>query len=351
MESDPFEALIYTLDNGLKIYMSVNEESPRIQTNIAIKAGSKQDPADATGLAHYLEHMLFKGTSNIGTTDWEKERVLLQEISDLYEERRTITDPAVRKQIYKKIDSLSNKAEIAIANEYDKMVSSLGAQGANAYTSHEQTVYVNDIPSNEIETEENEVYFVDYDMVQTQVIMYSKGPDFDRELMPYAQMFNSYFGSGLSSIVFQEIRETIALAYSAYSYFGTPRDNTRAHYIRSFVGTQTDKLEEALDAMLDLMNDMPESKKQYNDSKLSTLKKIETNRITGESIFWNYEAAKRKGFETDPRAITYKTVESMEIEDLRTFFNENIKGEKYKFLVIGSSDSVDKEMLKKFWGL
>lgn len=924
VEGDPFEALIYTLDNGLKIYMSVNEESPRIQTNIAIKAGSKQDPADATGLAHYLEHMLFKGTSNIGTTDWEKERVLHQEISDLYEERRTVTDPDIRKQIYKKIDSLSNKAaEIAIANEYDKMVSSLGAQGTNAYTSHEQTVYVNDIPSNEIEkwlkleserfselvlrlfhteletvyeefnmgqdndyriaykalmenmfkkhnyglqttigegehlknpsmekiheyfntyyvpnnmaivlagdldpdetveliekyfgefepkdvpeytfepedeitepvikdvfgqdreflnmafrtegshsddamllelvgellnngkaglidlninqqqkalnayaysstlkdygwlmlsaspkedqsledlrsllleqldklkkgdfddwlidaaiknmkvrdirimeynfirvstmtsafvedleweklarkydrlenvtkedvvayanktfkdnyiainkktgkadvekvekpeitpldidrdvkseflaefeamespriepvfldydeliheeklssgvsfsyienttnelaslsyildmgsdhdkelsialeylpylgtskyspeelqeeffklglnygvnasndrsyvwvsgleesledgvkllehiledvvenneayeelindkikkradnklnkgyilfngmfnyarfgeenhlrnklheeelrnieptyltdkiknipnynhrifyygtqkaddvvallekhhkvpeafvdypeetkyteieTEENEVYFVDYDMVQTQVIMYSKGPDFDRELMPYAQMFNSYFGSGLSSIVFQEIRETKALAYSAYSYFGTPRDNTRAHYIRSFVGTQTDKLEEALDAMLDLMNDMPESNKQYNDSKLSTLKKIETNRITGESIFWNYEAAKRKGFETDPRAITYKTVESMEIEDLRTFFNENIKGEKYKFLVIGSSDSVDKEMLKKF---
>lgn len=924
VEGDPFEALIYTLDNGLKIYMSVNEESPRIQTNIAIKAGSKQDPSDATGLAHYLEHMLFKGTSKIGTTDWEAEKVLLQEISDLYEARRAITDLDERKEIYKKIDSLSNKAaEIAIANEYDKMVSSLGAQGTNAYTSHEQTVYVNDIPSNEIEkwlmleserfselvlrlfhteletvyeefnmgqdndyriaysallenlfkkhnyglqttigegehlknpsmekiheyfntyyvpnnmaivlagdinpdktvdlikkyfgdfeakdvpeytfeaedeitapiikdvfgqdreflniafrtegshsddamllelvgeilsngkaglldlninqqqkalssyayasplkdygwlvlnaspkagqsleelrallleqidklkngdfedwlidaavknmkltdvqmmeynfirvskmtsafiedlewekiakkydqlsgvtkkdvvdfanktfkdnyvainkktgkadvdkvekpeitpldidrdvkseflaqfeavespridpvfldydsliheeklssgvslsyienttndlfslyyildmgsdhdkeiataldylpylgttkytpeelkeeffklglnygvnasddrsyvylsgleesinegvellehiledvvenpeaytelvndkvkkradnklnkgyilfngmfnyarfgsdnpvrnvlheealrnmepnylvskikelsnydhrifyygtqkaedvvalleekhnvpetfkdypeetkyteieTTENEVYFVNYDMVQTQVIMYSKGPEFNTDLLPHATVFNSYFGSGLSSIIFQEIRETKALAYSAYSYFGSPRDQSRAHYIRSFVGTQTDKLEDALDAMLGLMNEMPESEKQYNDSKISTLKKIETNRITGPSIFWNYEAAKRRGFDTDPRRITYNTVKSMEIEDLRAFFNQNIKGNKYKFLVIGSKETVDQDMLKKF---
>jgi zinc protease len=152
VENDPMETRIYTLENGMKVYISVNREKPRIQTNIAVRAGSKNDPSDATGLAHYLEHMLFKGSSQIGTMDWEKEAPLLKKISDLYEEHRNTTDPEKRKRIYAQIDSVSYEAsKFAIPNEYDKMISSLGAKGTNAFTSYEQTVYVNDIPSNEFE--------------------------------------------------------------------------------------------------------------------------------------------------------------------------------------------------------
>lgn len=152
VEGDPLNTLIYTLDNGLKIYMSVNTDEPRIQTNIAVNTGSKQDPSDATGLAHYLEHMLFKGTSEIASLDWEKEKVLLKQISDLYEKRREIEDTEERNAIYHQIDSLSGEAaKYVVPNEYDKMISSLGAKGTNAYTSLERTVYINDIPSNEFE--------------------------------------------------------------------------------------------------------------------------------------------------------------------------------------------------------
>ena len=146
VENDPMKTLIYTLDNGLKVYMSVNNNEPRIFTNIAVRTGSKQDPADATGLAHYLEHMMFKGTSNIGAQDWETEKVLLQQISDLYEEHRNTTDIEERKALYHQIDSVSGiAATYVVANEYDKMISSIGAKSTNAYTSVEQTVYVNDI--------------------------------------------------------------------------------------------------------------------------------------------------------------------------------------------------------------
>lgn len=152
VDGDPLNVHVYTLDNGLKVYLSVNKDEPRIQTNIAVNTGSKQDPADATGLAHYLEHMLFKGTSKMATIDWEKEKVLLKQISDLYEKRRSVEDEEKRKSIYREIDSLSNvAARYAVPNEYDKMISSLGAKGTNAYTSLERTVYVNDIPSNELE--------------------------------------------------------------------------------------------------------------------------------------------------------------------------------------------------------
>ncbi|HEX2617842.1 MAG TPA: pitrilysin family protein, partial [Flavobacteriales bacterium] len=152
VDSDPIQARIYTLDNGLTVYLSNNPDAPRIQTNIAVRAGSKNDPATATGLAHYLEHMLFKGTSTIASADWEKEAPLLQRISDLYELRRATTDEARRDAIYHEIDSVSHlAATFAVPNEYDKMVTSIGAKGTNAYTSTERTVYVNDIPSNEME--------------------------------------------------------------------------------------------------------------------------------------------------------------------------------------------------------
>lgn len=152
VKGDPLNTRIYTLSNGLKVYLSVYKGEPRIQTYIAVKAGSKNDPADATGLAHYLEHMLFKGTDKFGTKEFDKEIVLVNKIEALYEVYRKTKDEAKRKKIYHEIDSISGvAATYAIANEYDKMTAALGCRGTNAFTSVEQTVYVNDIPSNQLE--------------------------------------------------------------------------------------------------------------------------------------------------------------------------------------------------------
>ena len=154
VKNDPIKARIYTLDNGLKVYLTSYADAPRVQTNIAVRAGSKNDPADATGLAHYLEHMLFKGTNVYGSLDFEKEAPMLDKIEALYEEYRSyeMSDTENRDRIWAQIDSISGEAaKFAIANEYDKMVSGLGAKGTNAYTSNEKTVYINDIPSNQIE--------------------------------------------------------------------------------------------------------------------------------------------------------------------------------------------------------
>jgi zinc protease len=154
VDNDPLNARIYTLDNGLKVYLSSYDDAPRVQTNIAVRAGSKNDPAHATGLAHYLEHMLFKGTDKYGTLDYSKEKPLLDKIESLYEEYRAVdmSDNDSRDKIWRQIDSVSGEAaKLCIANEYDKMLSGIGAKGTNAYTSNERTVYVNDVPSNQIE--------------------------------------------------------------------------------------------------------------------------------------------------------------------------------------------------------
>ncbi len=149
--NDLLEVREYTLKNGLKLFLSINHNEPRIYTNIAFRAGSKHDPPETTGLAHYMEHMLFKGTDRIGSLNWEKEKALLDRIADLYEQHRIAATEEEASALYREIDRLSSEAARLVApNEYDKLTSALGAKGTNAYTWVEQTVYVNDIPSNEL---------------------------------------------------------------------------------------------------------------------------------------------------------------------------------------------------------
>lgn len=152
VKGDPTQTRIYTLDNGLKVYMSVNDEEPRIQTYIAVRVGGKNDPSETTGLAHYFEHLMFKGTQSFGTQDYAAEKPMLDEIEQLFEVYRKTEDEAERKALYKRIDSISYEAsKLAIPNEYDKLMASIGAQGTNAYTGYDMTVYVENIPSNQVE--------------------------------------------------------------------------------------------------------------------------------------------------------------------------------------------------------
>lgn len=152
VDGDPLNTRIYTLDNGLKVYMTVNKEEPRIQTYIAVKVGAKNDPAEKTGLAHYFEHLMFKGTESFGTQNYALEKPLLDSIEARFEYYGTLEDEAERTAVYAEIDSLSYEAsKIAIPNEYDKLMATIGALGTNAYTGYDMTVYTENIPSNQVE--------------------------------------------------------------------------------------------------------------------------------------------------------------------------------------------------------
>ena len=152
VESDPAKARFYTLKNGMTVILSPTKKDPRIQCYIATKAGGKTDPSNHTGLAHYLEHLLFKGTDKYGSLDWAKEKPQLDKIEALYEEYNHTTDTELRKAIYHSIDSVSGVAsKFAIASEYDKMMKDIGAQGTNASTNFEQTIYTDDVPASAID--------------------------------------------------------------------------------------------------------------------------------------------------------------------------------------------------------
>ena len=152
VEGDPTGTRFYTLENGLTVVLHQNNLTPKVMGLITTRAGSKNDPADKTGLAHYLEHLLFKGSKELGTEDYNKEKVYLDQIEELYEVYNKTSDEATRKRLYKSIDSISTIAsKIAIPNEYDKIMSSLGSNFTNAFTSFENTTYMENVPSNNVE--------------------------------------------------------------------------------------------------------------------------------------------------------------------------------------------------------
>ncbi len=149
--ADPMAVEIYQLDNGLTVYLTENHEEPRFYAEISIRAGSKHDPPDATGIAHYLEHMLFKGTQNFGTLDYQKEKSHLDRITDLYEQHFHETDPEKRKAIYAEInEAVQLAAQYGIPNELDKLYKAMGGRGVNAHTWVEETVYKVDLPTNRL---------------------------------------------------------------------------------------------------------------------------------------------------------------------------------------------------------
>lgn len=191
------------------------------------------------------------------------------------------------------------------------------------------------------------VFFTDYDMVQTELMFLAKGEPFKPENIAASTLFNTYFGSGLSSIVFQEIRESKSLAYSAFASYSGASKKDSPNYVMAYVGTQANKLEQAVDAMMELMNDMPEAEKQFNAAKEATLKKIAAQRITKSNIFWSYERLKKLGIDNDNRELMYNTIKGMTIADLKTFFNKNIKGKSYNVMVIGNKKDLNVASLKK----
>lgn len=140
-----------TLSNGMKLVLCEDHAKPEIYGGVCVHAGSKNDPPDATGMAHYFEHIMFKGTDLIGTTDWEAEKVWLDSISYFYDRLHETEDPEKRKEIHHKINALSIiAAEYAIPNEVDVILGKMGGQSINAFTSYDVTCYFNCFPSNQL---------------------------------------------------------------------------------------------------------------------------------------------------------------------------------------------------------
>ena len=200
----------------------------------------------------------------------------------------------------------------------------------------------------ELPTETDKVFFVHYPMVQNEILMLSKGtPQYSLKESIMATFFNTYFGSGLSSIVFQEIRESKSLAYSANAIYRMPANKILSDYMQVSIGTQANKLPQAVDAISVLLNEMPKIERQFNNAKESSLKQIASSRIIKTNIYFNQLALKKLGFDYDIRKDTYARIQNLTLEGTNDFFNKEVKTKKYNTAIIGKKENLDFEALKK----
>jgi len=195
------------------------------------------------------------------------------------------------------------------------------------------------------------VYVVDYDMKQAEVMMLSKGDKVNiDDVSKYCQIkfHNEYFGGGMSSIVFQEMRESKALAYSVYSTYTLPRDTNTSHYLMSYIGTQADKLSEAISGMTELLDVMPEAESNMKNAKEAIEQKIRTERLTKSDILSEYEKAYKLGIKHDFRKDLYDAVQNFDMNSLKEFHNSHISNGARVIMVLGSKDNLDLNALKQY---
>ncbi|MEI6456394.1 MAG: insulinase family protein, partial [bacterium] len=193
-----------------------------------------------------------------------------------------------------------------------------------------------------------QVYAVNYEMKQVEIMLLSRSDKFDKSMVPVVRLFNEYFGGSMNSVVFQEIRESKGLAYSAWGGYRTPAQPFQHYYLFAYVGTQNDKLPEAMKAMLGLFNNMPESEKALNSSRDAIISKIRTERITKAQVLFNYLNAQKFGLTYDIRKDVFEKVPSMTFADLKLFGDKYLKNRKYNIMILGKKNELDVKTLESY---
>jgi predicted Zn-dependent peptidase len=194
----------------------------------------------------------------------------------------------------------------------------------------------------------NEVYWVDYKMIQAEIMILNASDNFNAETAVESAIFNDYFGGGMGSIVFQEIRESKALAYSAKSTYTLAQHLNEPNYQVSYIGTQADKLGEAMDAMLGLLNTFPYSEVLFNNSLLSLQEIIASQRIDRMDVIYTYLKNKRLGITFNTQESLYNKLKTYTFKDLLAFHAAHIKGRTNSIVLVGAKDKLDVEQLKKY---
>ena len=162
-----------------------------------------------------------------------------------------------------------------------------------------------------------------------------------------SQIYNEYFGGGMNSIVFQEMRESRGLAYSAWAGLIKPTYLKDNYYIITQIATQNDKMMDAIHTFNDIINNMPESEAAFKLAKEGMIARLRTERTTKMSVIWSFISAQYLGQNVDSRIKLYNDIQNMTLKDVVDFQNKWVKGRTYNYGILGDKKELDMEGLKK----
>ena len=197
-------------------------------------------------------------------------------------------------------------------------------------------------------TTETQIFIAPYEAKQVYMAQFSnKGEKYNPAIEADRTLYNEYFGGAMNSIVFQEMRESRSLAYSAGASFSRPSRLPDPYAMGTIIATQNDKLTDAIRAFDEIINDMPQSETAFRLAKESLISRLRTERIIKDEVIWSYINAQRLGENTDSRIRIYQGLQDATLQDVVNFQQQWIKGRTYKYCILGDKKELDMTALKK----
>jgi predicted Zn-dependent peptidase len=195
---------------------------------------------------------------------------------------------------------------------------------------------------------ENAVLFADYDMVQAEISWIRNTAEYNSNNSTVVEVFNEYYGGSMSSVVFQTLRESKALAYETFAFYLEPSKQHERYTMIGYIGCQADKLDDAISGMNELLNNVPESEKLLETCKKSIKNGLETDRFVEDAVINQYLADQRKGLDKDIRKDIYEHFSKISFRDLQQFAKDNISHKPYTYCIVASEKRINLDSLGKY---
>ena len=197
-------------------------------------------------------------------------------------------------------------------------------------------------------TPTNEVYIAPYEAKNIYMMQYhNEGKRFNLDEAPVRVLFNEYFGGGMNTIVFQELRESRGLAYSASASYSTPFRLNHPESFMTYIVSQNDKMIDCINTFKSIIDTIPQSQTAFDIAKQSAMKSLQTARTTKYSILTSYYWAKKRGFDFDLNERIYNALPSVTLQDIVDFERKNMVGKTYKYFILGDEKELDMKALEK----
>ena len=194
----------------------------------------------------------------------------------------------------------------------------------------------------------NEVYIAPYEAKNIYMIQYhNEGKPWNLEEAPIRTMLNEYFGGGMNTIVFQELRESRGLAYSASASYSAPFRLNHPETYLTYIVSQNDKMIDCINTFNSILDTIPQSEAAFDIAKQSAIKSLQTARTTKFSVLSTYYWAKKRGFDFDLNERVYNALPSVTLQDVVNFEKKNMANKTYKYIILGDENELDMKALEK----
>jgi predicted Zn-dependent peptidase len=333
--------------SGEKIYISVSGLSENMEAALAIIEDKIANvKGDDAVLANYKANV-FRQRINSKTNQRGCYSMLTQYINYGKEVNRNVLSNS-------EIQALTSEQllnEIKDASKYEQMITYYGPMEmadvvAVVEKYHNIPEKLEKYPKQEDlklqVVNEPKVVIAPYNAKQIYMISYSNtGEVYDPAQTPIVNMYNEYFGGGMNSIVFQEMREARGLAYSANARYAAPGKKDQTYYFTTFIATQNDKMMDAVNAFDEIVNQMPQSEAAFNIAKENIIANMRTSRIQGMSVINYWLNLQKRGLSEDPNKELFEKVQQFTLQDVVDFQQKVIKDRKYVIGILGSEKDLD----------